>query len=213
MKKITFLIVSALFAFSCAQLLDAQTPTLPDEKQTAQPRKRSGIFTLYALDPLARALCFTDGKEGMMVADNQWGNRCSDLSYSLAGNGSLVSGIEVNRLAAIVDLGTGNELKERYGYEDAENGGVGFASLRLEGNKFTILQEDNTKPVWQPLKEGPQLFTDVKASANAPIKLGHIYLVRIADTRDKSSQLVVKLMVIAYRPDESVTVRWELLSK
>jgi hypothetical protein len=212
MKNFSFLIVSvALIALCSPQLLRAQTA--PDEKQGAQKKKRTGIFTLYAHDPLARTLCFNDGKEGMAIGNNQWGNRCSDLSYSLAGNGVFVAGLEVNRVAAIVDLGTANQLRERYGFEDADNGGVGFASLRLEGNKITILQEDNTAPVWQPLKEGPQLFTDVKASANAPIKLGHIYLVRIADTKDKSFQQIVKLMVIAYRPDESVTLRWELLTK
>jgi hypothetical protein len=211
MKKIFFLIVTAaLMALSFPQLMRAQNP---DDKQGAQTRKRSGIFTLYALDPLARSLCFNDGKEGMQMAANQWGNRCSDLSYSLAGNGVLVAGIEVNRVAAIVDLGTPNELRERYGFEDADNGGVGFASLRLEGGKITVLQEDNSTPVWQPLKEGPQLFTDAKASANAPIKLGHIYLVRLADTKDKNFQQIVKLIVIGYRPDESVTLRWELLSK
>ena len=210
MKKISLLIVSAVFiTFGCVQLLHAQTP---DDKGT-QPRKRSGIFTLYALDPLARTMCFNDGKEGMAIANNQFGNRCSDMSYSLAGNGVLVAGIEVNRVAAIVDLGTANQLRERYGFDDADNGGVGFASLRLEGNKITILKEDNTTPVWQPLKEGPQLFNDVKASANAPIKLGHIYLVRIADTKDKTFQQIVKLMVISYRPDESVTLRWELMTK
>jgi hypothetical protein len=210
MKKISLLIVSTVFiALGCAQFVHAQTP---DDKG-AQPRKRSGIFTMYALDPLARTLCFNDGKEGMAIANHQFGNRCSDMSYSLAGNGVFVAGIEVNRVAAIVDLGTANQLRERYGFEDADNGGVGFASLRLEGNKVTVLQEDNTAPVWQPLKEGPQLFADVKASANAPIKLGHIYLVRIADTKDKSFQHVVKLMVISYRPEESVTLRWELLSK
>ena len=210
MKKICLLIVSATFiAFGCTQLVAAQTP---DDKG-AQPRKRSGIFTMYALDPLSRTFCFNDGKEGMAIANNQFGNRCSDLSYSLAGNGVFVAGIEVNRVAAIVDLGTSNQLRERYGFEDADNGGVGFASLRLEGNKITILQEDNTTPVWQALKESPQLFTDVKASANAPIKLGHIYLVRIADTKDKNFQHIAKLMVISYRPEESVTLRWELMSK
>ena len=101
---------------------------------------------MYVLDPLARTLCFSDGKEGMAFANNQWGNRCSDLSYSPAGNGNFVAGIESNRVAAIVDLGTPNDLRERYGFEDAENGGVGFASLRLEGGKITILQEDNSKP-------------------------------------------------------------------
>ena len=212
MRKIHFLFVSAVLIALCGlpQFLRAQTP---DDKQGQQPRKRSGIFTMYAHDPLARSLCFNDGKEGMAIANNQFGNRCSDLSYSLAGNGVFVAGLEVNRVAAIVDLGTANQLRERYGFEDADNGGVGFASLRLEGNKITILQEDNTSPVWQPLKEGPQLFNDVKASANAPIKLGHIYLVRIADTKDKTFQHIVKLMVISYRPEESVTLRWELMTK
>ena len=63
-----------------------------------------------------------------------------------------------------------------------------------------------------PLKEAAQLYTDPKASANAPIKLGHIYLVRLADTRNKSFEKIVKLMVIGYRPEEAVTLRWELLS-
>jgi hypothetical protein len=212
MKKIFFLIVSmALVAFG-PQLLRAQTPTVPDDKQASQPRKRGGIFTLYAMDPLARTLCFTDGKEGMAFVSNKWENRCSDLSYTLAGGGSLVTGIELNRMAAIVDLGTGNDLRGRYGYEDAEFGGVGFASLRLEGDKVTILQDDNGKfkASWQTLQEGSKLM-DVKSSANAPIQLGHIYLVRIVDSKDKSFQQTVKLIVIAYRPEEAVTVRWELL--
>jgi hypothetical protein len=213
MKRLFLLIIFAAFtAGICPQLLRAQTPTTPDEKQAAQPRKRGGIFTLYAVDPLARTLCFKDGKEGMAFVSNKWENRCSDLSYTLAGNGNLVTGIELNRVAAIVDLGTADELRGRYGYEDAEYGGVGFASLRLEGDKVTILQDDNGKfkASWQPLTEGAKL-SEVKSSATAPIHLGHIYLVRIADSKDKSIQQTVKLMVIAYRPEEAVTLRWELL--
>jgi hypothetical protein len=205
-------IVLLLVGLAVPQLLRAQTPATPDDKQAAQPRKRSGIFTMYAMDPLSRNLCFTDGKEGMAFVNNKWENRCSDLGYTLAGNGSLVSGIELNRVAAIVDLGTPNDLRGRYGYDDAENGGVGFASLRLDGDKVMVLQ-DNSDPVkvtWQPLKEVSQL-AEVKSSANAPIKLGHIYLVRITGSKDKSFLMTVKLMVIAYRPDEAVTLRWELL--
>src|ERR1041385_3325004 len=211
MKKFLITFVLLVAGFGAPQLLRAQTPTLPDDK-AAPPRRRSGIFTLYALDPLSRTLCFTDGKEGMAFVNNKWENRCSDLSYTLAGNGSLVTGIELNRVAAIVDLGTPNDLRGRYGYDDAENGGVGFASLRLDGDKIMVLQ-DNSDPVkvtWQPLKEISQL-AEVKSSANAPIKLGHIYLVRIADSRDKSFLTTIKLIVIAYRPDEAVTLRWELL--
>jgi hypothetical protein len=214
MKRSLLLTVSLVFlTLGGPQLLRAQTAALPDEKQAAQPRKRSGIFTMYALDPLARTLCFSDGKEGMAFMNNQWENRCSDLSYTLAGNGSFVSGIEQNRIAAIVDLGTANDLRSRYNFEDADNGGVGFASLRLDGGKIMVLQEDNskTKPIWQPLEEGPKLFTEVRSSASVQIKLGHIYLLRIADSKEKNFQQIVKLMVIAYRPDEAVTLRWELL--
>ena len=213
MKSLVLSIVLLLAGFGFPQLLRAQTPALPDDKQAAQPRKRGGVFTMYAMDPLSRTLCFNDGKEGMAFAGNKWENRCSDLSYTLAGGGSLVTGIELNRTAAIVDLGTANDLRGRYGYEDAEFGGVGFASLRLEGDKVTILQDDNGKfkASWQTLQEGSRLFTEVKSSANAPIQLGHIYLVRTVDSRDKTFQQIVKLIVIAYRPEEAVTVRWELL--
>jgi hypothetical protein len=212
MKSFLISMVLLLAGFGAPQLLRAQTPATPDDKQAAQPRKRGGIFTLYAVDPLARNLCFADNKEGMAFVSNKWENRCSDLSYTLAGSGSLVAGIELNRMAAIVDLGTANDLRGRYSYEDAENGGVGFASLRLEGDKVTILQDDNGKfkASWQTLQEGSKL-SEVKSSANAPIQLGHIYLVRIVDSKDKSFQQLVKLIVIAYRPEEAVTVRWELL--
>ena len=213
MRSLLTSIILLLAGLGGPQLLRAQTPAMPDDKQAPQSQKRSGIFTIYAMDPLARTLCFTDGKEGMAFVSNKWENRCSDLSYTLAGGGSFVTGIEINRQAAIVDLGTANDLRGRYGYEDAENGGVGFASLRLEGDKVTILQDDNGKfkASWQTLKEGSQLFSEVKSSANAPIELGHIYLVRIVDSKDKSFQQIVKLLVIAYRPEEAVTVRWELM--
>jgi len=166
---------------------------------------------MYVHDPLARTMCFSDGKEGFGFVDNDWRNRCSDLGYILASGGSLASGIEVNRVAAIVDLGTPDELRQRYGFEEAAGGATGFASLHLAGNKIRVLKQDLGKPEYQPLQESAKLFTDLAASATAPIKLGHIYLVRIADKNDTSFQQLAKLMVIAFRPEESVTLRWELL--
>jgi hypothetical protein len=211
MKRILFSSLVVFIGFGSLQVLRAQTPTAPDEKRASQPKKRGGIFTMYVHDPLARTMCFSDGKEGFAFVNSDWRNRCSDLSYILASNGSLVSGIEVSRVAAIVDLGTSDELRQRYGFEDAQGGGIGFASLHLNGDKIMILKQDLSKPEYQPLQEGPKLFTEVAPSATAPIRLGHIYLVRIADKKDTSFQQLVKLMVIAYRPEESVTLRWELL--
>jgi hypothetical protein len=211
MKRFLLTAMMVLVGFGSQQALRAQAPTAPDEKRAAQPKKRGGIFTMYAHDPLARTMCFSDGKEGFAFVDNDWRNRCSDLGFIQASGGSLASGIEVNRVAAIVDLGTPEELRQRYGFEEAQGGATGFASLHLAGNKIRILKEDIRNPEYQPVQEGSKLFAELAPSANAPIKLGHIYLVRIADKTDTNFQQLAKLMVIAFRPEESVTLRWELL--
>jgi hypothetical protein len=206
MKNFFLIALVVFMGVGSHQVISAQTT--PDEKQATQPRKRGGIFTMYAIDPLARTLCFSDGKEGMAFNGTVWGNRCSDLSFA---GSNLLSGIEADRLAAIVDLGTADELSSRHGFEDSQKGGTGFASIHLQGDKIMVLKQDLGKQEFQPLQEASKLFTEVGSSVAAPIKLGHIYLVRTADKKDKSTQQLVKLMVIAYRPDESVTLRWESL--
>ena len=211
MKRFLLMALMVLVGFGSHLVLRAQTPTAPDEKRPAQQKKRGGIFTMYVHDPLARTMCFSDGKEGFAFVDNDWRNRCSDLSFIPASNGSFASGIEVNRVAAIVDLGTPEELRQRYGFEEAPGGATGFASLHLAGDKVVVLKEDIRTPEYQPLQEGAKLFAELAPNATAPIKLGHIYVVRIADKKDTSFQQLVKLMVIAFRPEESVTLRWELL--
>lgn len=198
-------------ACSAAVVIVLVGAILAQGMKSTQTQARGGISTLYVLDPLARSLCFRDGNEGLEFRSNRISNRCSDLTFTVAGSGSLVTGIEATRVAAIVDLGTADELRERYGYDDADGGGEGFASIRLQGDKLVILKEDRPIDKVQPLREGASLFSDTGPSANAPIRLGHIYLLRIADTKDASFQLIVKLIVIAYVPNESVTIRWELV--
>ena len=207
MKRVLFIGLAVFIAFGFNQALRAQNPSAPDEKSAAQPRKRGGLFTMYALDPLSRTICFQDGKEGMAFKNTTWGNRCSDLSFA---GSNLVSGIEIDRLGAIVDLGTPDELRDRYGFEDAQRGGTGFASIHLQGDKIMVLKQDIREQEFQPLQEASKL-TEVGSDVAAPIKLGHIYLVRIADKKDRSTLQIVKLMVIAFRPDEAVTLRWESL--
>jgi hypothetical protein len=207
MKGFLFIVLVVSIGFTSQQVMRAQTPSAPDEKRATQPKKRGGIFTMYSIDPLARTLCFSDGKEGMVFTDTTWVNRCSDLSFA---GSNLVVGIEADRPGAIVDLGTADELSSRNGFEDAQGGGTGFASIHLRGDKVMVLKQDLGKQEFQPLQENSKL-AEVGSPVAAPIKLGHIYLVRTADKKDKSTQQLVKLMVIAYRPDESVTLRWESL--
>src|SRR5215211_5856436 len=97
MKRVLYISLVVFMGFGAHQALRAQTPAAPDEKQPAQPRKRGGIFTMYALDPLSRTLCFSDGKEGMVFTNTTWVNRCSDLSFA---GSNLVAGIEADRPGA-----------------------------------------------------------------------------------------------------------------
>jgi hypothetical protein len=207
MKSFFFIVLVVSIGFTSQQVMRAQTPSAPDEKRATQPKKRGGIFTMYAIDPLARTLCFSDGKEGMVFTNTTWVNRCSDLSFA---GSNFVSGIENDRLAAIVDLGTGDELSARVGFEDAQGGGTGFASIHLQGDKVMVLKQDLGKQEFQPLQEASKL-SEVGSSVAAPIKLGHIYLVRTTGKKDNTNQQFVKLMVIAFRPNEAVTLRWESL--
>ncbi|MET0649992.1 MAG: hypothetical protein ABW208_25565 [Pyrinomonadaceae bacterium] len=200
-------LVLCCFGFARAQDAKPAAAAVPPPEQQA----RGGVFTLHWYDPLTRALCLRDGKAGQMIRDNRVGNRCSDLSLTTAGGGNLVTAIEANRVGVIIDLGTADELRERYGYEDAEAGGEGFASLRVHEGKLVILKEDGPPEKLQPLREASALFAPGRPSAPAPIKLGHIYLLRIEDAKDRGFQLLAKLIVIAYRPGESVSLRWELL--
>ena len=103
MKRVFLGLVLLVAGLGFPQWGRAQTPTVPDDKQAAQPKKRGGVFTMYAMDPLSRTLCFTDGKEGMAFVNNKWENRCSDLSYTLAGNGITLSG---NIIADVSVVGT-----------------------------------------------------------------------------------------------------------
>lgn len=168
-----------------------------------------GFSTLYALDPLAQTLCFKDGQEGLVFQSNEVRNRCSDINFTYY-PGSFTVGVEGARLGAIVDLGSVIDLKQRYGYEETVGNGQGFASLRLEDGRILVLK-DRKAQTTQELRESASLFQEGKSAASAPIKLGDIYLVRITDHYDKSFQRIVKLIVIAYTPNESVTIRWQVM--
>jgi hypothetical protein len=171
---------------------------------------KGGVVTLYALDPLAQSFCFRDANDGLIFNQHEVKNRCSDLNFNNYYAEHFAVGIEGGRVGTIVDLGSAGDLKKEYGYEETVGNGQGFASIHFEAGKVVILKDRRAR-VMQHLKESTQLFAEPTSSANAPVKLGHIYLARITDRHDNSFQLLVKLLVIGYVPGESVTLRWQSL--
>jgi hypothetical protein len=164
---------------------------------------------LYALDPLARVFCFADGKDGHIFQQNEVRNRCGDVDFNRYNAGSFTVAVDGGRVGRIVDLGNTTELKQRYGYQETVGNGQGFASLRVEAGRVVILKDLKAHTV-QDLKESALLFQEGVSNASATIRLGNLYLVRLNDLRDRAFR-IVKLMVIAYTPSESVTIRWQVL--
>jgi hypothetical protein len=211
-KSLIRCFLALVFFLACATPLSAQegNRTIIERPPVPESKVRGDVITLYALDPLARTFCFRDGKDGMIFQSNEVRNRCSDIDFNNYYEGNFTVGIEGARLGVIVDLGSAQDLKQRYGYEATVGNGEGFASLRLEEGRLVILKDRRAQTV-QELRESASIFQEGASGATAPIKLGHIYLARITDRHEKAIQTLVKLIVIAYTPNESVTIRWQIL--
>ena len=175
-----------------------------------QQNGKGGVVTLYALDPLTQSFCFRDGGAGHVFQQNEVRNRCSDINYHSYYAEQFAVGIEGARLGSIVDLGTTEDLKNKYGYEETVGAGQGFASVHFENGKLVILKDRRSQEM-QSLQESMQVFAEPTSSAKAPVKVGHIYLARISEKRNPDSQVLVKLLVIGHVPGESVTFRWQSL--
>jgi hypothetical protein len=171
---------------------------------------KGGMATLYAQDPLMQSFCFRDGGAGHVFQQNEVRNRCSDINYHSYYAEQFAVGIEGARLGVIVDLGTTDDLKKEYGYEETVGAGQGFASIHLENGKLVILKDRRSQEM-QELKESLQVFEQPTSTAKASVKVGHIYLARISEKRNPNAQVLVKLLVVGHVPGESVTFRWQSL--
>ena len=180
----------------------------------------TGIATMYYHDPISRTFSFKTGRAGHMFQDHMLKNWRSDIDFGHYRHPSpdefeFSVGIEGSVMGMIVDLGSTEDLSKRYGYKETVGGGQGFASLRVENDVVVILKDYDEQTV-QPLLESDTLLNFVskrdrgRNMASAPIAVGHIYLVHIHNPSNKEDRLV-KFIVLAYTPGESVTIRWAKL--
>ena len=200
--------VSFIFLFFA---LASLTVVLGQERP-AQPAVTGGVITLYAADPIGQSLCFKDNAYGLVIQENQVRNRCSDINFNGYLKNGLSTGVEGSRQGKIVDLGTADELKKKYGYEETVGQGQGFASITVMDGRPSILK-DRRAGTLQDLDEATTLLDTPANSASAPIKLNHIYLVRVSDSSDKFYEQLAKIVVLSFVPDQSVTIRWEQVAR
>jgi len=204
------LFVAVFVALSFASVSAQQLVSRASRVSTLPLTVPSVITTLYANDPLAHSLCFSDGKEGLVFQNGEPANRCSHIEFDAYKAASLTVGIEGGEVGRIIDLGTDDDLSKQYGYQQTVGKGQGFASIEVRDGKLVIVK-DRKAGTRQELTQGASLFDAGVSAASAEAKAGHIYLVRITDRHNQNFQILAKLLVLTARPGESVTFRWELL--
>ena len=202
------LIINSLFI----GVLFVGVASLASAQASVKTESTTGIVTMFALDPLTQSVCFRDGGPGAVFQTGQTKNRCSDLNFNSYSANSFTVGIEGGKDGVIIDLGTAEQLKAKYRFQETIGKGQGFASIDVKNGKALILKDYKTGEL-QQLGESAQLFVSPSDKvASAPVKLGHIYLLRVTDPRDKGFEMFAKVLVVAHVPNESVTVRWVLLA-
>jgi hypothetical protein len=195
-------------AANLALLLSLTSATALPQTPHVEFPPGGGIVTLYAYDAQFATLSFLDGKSGMVMKDHAIYNRDSHLAFEIYDKDSLRVGIQGRQSGTIVDLGSADDLEARYSYGETVGKSQGFASIHRESGKLVILK-DRRKGEFQPLKEAALLLGKAEGGASAPVVLGHIYLVRIADR--EAEIVTAKLRVLAFTPGQSVTILWERL--
>jgi len=177
--------VRSVFALAVLALLVSAFQQPP-----AEPQVSGAITTLYAGDPLEYTLNLLTGKPGFVEKNGVIANEHIHLSMEREPD-RLTSGIEAGQTAAIVDLGTAQEAAKG-------------SSTKPVGNGSNVYQA--LAPAWIRKHAGLKK-TDI--AAEATLKAGHIYLVRIAS--EGQPDILAKLLVLEFRPGESVTFRWQRL--
>ena len=171
-------------------------------------QKKENLTTLYAYDPLSSTFSFNNGQYGGEITD--WGFYTTeiDIDFNNYYVNTFSIGIQGGRRGTIVDFGTAVSLQEKYHYPETIGNGQGFASIHQRNQTLVILSNPGNTNAFQIMDESAQVFQRGTSLATARVQLGHIYVLRITDSFDPNFERIVKMIVTAYRPNESVTLRW-----
>lgn len=185
----TAMLACSLFGLTALVLLPVSAQK--GATTTAESDADAGaVTTLYVHDPLLCSLDLRRGAPGLIVQQGEVRNKDSHLCLGYYPD-CLTVGIQGVDKGALVDLGTFAEIGKSSGMRLTGNG----------GNVFVAIGSDLVRARTEAL--------ELASTAHAPIHAGHVYLARIAT--DGKGELLVKLLVLDFRPGESVTLRWQRL--
>jgi hypothetical protein len=180
--------------------------------ESAPSREWPRHAVLFAGDFMRNAISFEDGSYGTALQAGSVVNIDSEIEYGNYEANALSVGIQGRQTGRIVDLGDYRDLESRYGYRELVGGGLGYTSLRLDGERFLIAGKGGP-PATQVLREGELLLSSkTRDLDSAQAELGHIYLVRLQDTPEDPRTRLYKLLVTEHIPGQSVVFLWQPLN-
>ena len=198
-------------ACAVAALLGAALAGAEEGPPPADPAG-SRLVTLHAGDPVTHTLNLSTGLFGGRIEGTRFVETRAHLDYGTYAENALSLALEEDDRGVFVDLGHWTALREAYGYDEADGGGIGFASIALDGDRVRIArrrQEDSP----QTLREARPILSShpgERRTSVVPLP-GHILLVRLEDRLRKATPLLAKILVVSHVPGDSVTLRWALL--
>lgn len=174
------------------------------------PAPGPGLVTLHAGDPLTHTLNLVDGSFGARIAGTEFRETRAHLDYGVYGDDALTVALEEDDRGLILDLGHWADLARAYRIEEADGGGVAFASISVDGSRPLIARR-HPGETFQTLLEARPLLSSARGERRAALHpvAGHVYLVRIEHHRRDSPPVHAKILVVSHVPGDRVTLRWD----
>lgn len=194
--------VALLSAVPISILLIAAFAEAPSASLQRSPKR--GMATLYSKDPLLRTYSFTHMDHGTEFED--WDIhfvRC-ELDFDWMRKNHFTAGILEGEKGIILDLG--ERSLPPYGIPL-------FYSLMRKERKFYAKRKPYSEE-WRELEELGVLFGPWEETLSyAPVAEGHTYCIRVFNQEEgkKSKDIMVKLLVVEFVPNQHTTFRWEML--
>lgn len=186
------------FSFT-AHAEPSRSPITPTPTATTRPADVDAIagtlVTLRCLDDLTATYGFSDAAYGYVIHERAVHNRVSHISFHRWVQNSLVVGIQGRSRGVIRDIG---DMRTKRTASSV------LPSLVREGD---VIRDASPEGSDLP-EQGIALNDESRATANAAVVPGHIYLVRMDDAE---ATHFVALRVVDYQPGLSVTFRWRPL--
>ncbi len=185
----------------------------PDGAPAHKPS--GGMWTMYFRDPVLASFSFTRGSSGRVHRHGDVMSGSADIDADWLHPGEFTIAFKGKDLGRIADLGDRKIYDQGIGLKPGTIDVRGksysiFHTLVLKDKNFQHKAAPFTDRVKILIGDTGGIFLPGGHAARAPIKAGHVYLIRITDDKGKEKRLV-KLRVLEYAASDHVTFLWRKL--